>query len=555
MNTLSPALVTERGARRLPRATLLLLCAAYVLPGVFGRDPWRNADLVALAQMQAIAEGRVSIWAPTLGQVPVTDAALLPNAIGAAFIAMLGPLLGAPLAARLPFATLLVATLSLVWYAVFHLARTENAQPVPFAFGGEAEPVSYARAMADGSLLALIATLGMLQLGHETTPEMAQLLGCAAYLYALAAAPFRGWQPRVAIVLSLAILAASGAPSVALALGLAGTAICRRSAYDEVRSYAGWVVVATVIATLLATLLGAWRWRALAMTASESVILLRQWIWFLWPTWPFVVWTLWRWRVHALHRHIAVPLALVLVALVTNIAMAGSDRALLLAVPGMAVLAAFALPTFKRSTTAAIDWFTIFFFTVWALAIWVVYASIHTGWPAKPAANVAKLAPGFAAEMSWLSLAVAVAGTLAWIAAVRWRTGRQRDALWKSLVLPAGGVALCWLLLMTLGLPLLDYARSARAWVDRVAIHVPAGACLWTPAASSVTVAALEHFGRWRVDARDAAPADDACRHQVRVARGTRPAALGDGWELIAVVRRPTVRDEFTAVYGRSAPR
>ena len=40
------------------------------------------------------------------------------------------------------------------------------------------------------------------------------------------------------------------------------------------------------------------------------------------------------------------------------------------------------------------------------------------------------------------------------LALVRWRTGRHRNALWKSLVLPAGGVALAWLLLMTLWLPL-----------------------------------------------------------------------------------------------------
>ena len=30
-----------------PRLALLLFCAAYVLPGLFGRDPWRNADLTA----------------------------------------------------------------------------------------------------------------------------------------------------------------------------------------------------------------------------------------------------------------------------------------------------------------------------------------------------------------------------------------------------------------------------------------------------------------------------------------------------------------------------
>ena len=47
MNIPTPALVAQRAAARLPRSVLLLFCAAYVLPGVFGRDPWRNADLSA----------------------------------------------------------------------------------------------------------------------------------------------------------------------------------------------------------------------------------------------------------------------------------------------------------------------------------------------------------------------------------------------------------------------------------------------------------------------------------------------------------------------------
>src|SRR5256885_7229211 len=39
-------------------------------------------------------------------------------------------------------------------------------------------------------------------------------------------------------------------------------------------------------------------------------------------------------------------------------------------------------------------------------------------------------------------LALAIAGMAAWLALVRWRTARVQHALWKSLVLPASGVAL-----------------------------------------------------------------------------------------------------------------
>ena len=545
----NPALVSERGARRLPRVPLLLLCAAYVLPGVFDRDPWRNADVTAFGQMVAMAQGRTSWWAPALGGVP-TDAALLPHWLGAVFVAALAPLGVDPaVAARLPFAALLALTLALVWYATFHLARTEAAQPTPFVFGGQAQPVAYARAVADGALLALIATLGLLQLGHETTPELAQLAATALLLYALAAAPFREGRARTSVVAALLLLSASGAPAMALVMGAAGTVVCMRSAFGPVRAFSRWVAFATVLGAAAATGLDAWRWRVEWAGFDDLPGIGRQWLWFLWPAWLPALWTLWRWRRHLMHRHLAVPLVAAGAALGANLATGGSDRALMLGLPGFAILAAFALPTLKRSASAAVDWFSIFFFTSCALAIWVIYVAMHTGVPAKPAANVSKLAPGFVAAFSPVELAVAVLATAGWLWLVRWRTGRHREALWKSMVLPATGVALCWLLLMTLWLPLLDYARSPRPLVERIQAQLPAGACLATPGASPALVAALEHFAGRRVDARSDAASGD-CDRLLLVAR-SRAAPPQAGWTLEAQIRRPTERNEITALYRR----
>ena len=65
----NPALVTSDAARQLPRVALWLLCAAYVLPGVFGRDPWKNADITAFGYMVNMAEGRASWFAPSFAWV------------------------------------------------------------------------------------------------------------------------------------------------------------------------------------------------------------------------------------------------------------------------------------------------------------------------------------------------------------------------------------------------------------------------------------------------------------------------------------------------------
>ncbi len=557
MNSPKPALVTQRAARRLPRLALLLLCAAYLLPGLVGRDPWRGAEFTAFGQMVAMAEGRTPWWAPTLGGVP-GDTALLSHWLGAAFIAGSANLLDPVLAARLPFTLLLALTLALVWYSTLNLARTEAAQPVPFAFGGEADPVDYARAVADGAVLALMATLGLLQPGHETTPELMQLMSAALFLYGLSCAPFRTVRSRVAVLASLPLLAGSGAPAVALALGLGGIVVCGNSRYTQVRALVVWLAGACALAMLLALWLHAWRLRAVGIVWADVPSIARQWLWFMWPLWPMAVWTLWRWRKQLLYRHISAPLVLVAVALVTNLAMGGSDRALMIGLPGLAVLAAFALPTLKRSAAAGIDWFSIFFFTVSAITIWVIYAAMQTGIPAKTAANVARLVPGFEAEFSVLALVLAIAGSAAWLWLVRWRSGRHREALWKSLVLPACGVALCWLLLMTLWLPALDYARSARPLVSRLSAHIAPGACIAAPGLAPSNVAALEFLGRWRVDARVGvahhAAASSPCATLLRVVRNRAASVAPAGWVQVAEVRRPNEREEVFLVYRREQP-
>ncbi|MDE2367454.1 MAG: hypothetical protein KGN16_00660 [Burkholderiales bacterium] len=544
-----PALVTQRGARRLPRLPLLLLCLAYIVPGVLGRDPWRNADLAAFGQMAAMAEGRTSWWTPTLGGVPA-DTALLPHWLGAAFIRAGAGWVDPALAARVPFALLLALTLVLVWYTTFHLARTDSAQPVPFAFGGEASPVDYARAIADGAVLALIATLGLLRLGHETTPELAQLAAISLYLYGLASAPYRVAASRAALFASLPLLAGSGAPSVAIVAGLAGLIVCARSRYAPARASVIWIALAMAAAAALAEWLGAWRWRALPMSADDAGGFIELWLWFTWPAWPLALWTLWRWRRQLAHRHLAVPLVVAGSGVFASVAMAGSDRALMLALPGLAVLAAFALPTFKRSASAAIDWFSMCFFTLFALAVWWVYFALQTGWPAWQAAVGPRLIPGYEARFSMLALLPALLGTAAWFWLLRWRTGRHREALWKSLVLPAGGVALGWLLAMTLLLSALDYARSPRPLMARMAPWLPRGACVAAPGLAPAEVAAMEYVGAWHVDARADAESG-GCPYLLHRSAARSKGEAPAGWRLIASVQRPTVRDDWFLIYRR----
>ncbi len=552
----SPALVTQKAVQRLPRWALLLFCAAYVLPGLFGRDPWKNEDIASFGQMWSLALGQASWLHPNVGGVLPTSGGVLPYWLGGAFIKVLSPWVDPALAARLPFAVLLALILALTWYTTYHLARTKAAQPLPLAFGGEAEPADYARAVADGGVLALIATLGLLQLGHETTPELLQLTGSTLFLYGLAMAETRAVKARWAALLSLPVMAASGSPAVALMLGAAGSVICLLSRQAELRQYLRWVLVSMVLAMALASGLSAlglsgWSWRLSWPDTPGEV--LRLLVWFTWPTLPLAVLTIWHWRRQVTHRHIAVPLLTALVGLLASLSMGANERALLTALPSLAVLAAFALPILQRSLGSAIDWFSVFFFTVCGILIWLGYVALHTGAPARTAERITKLVPGTEAQFSWLALIVALIGTVLWLGLVRWRTARVSHALWKSLVLPAGGVALCWLLFMTLWLPILDQARSYRALIERMRPDVPADTMVCAPRATVALLTGLEYFGQYRVDGLAPTSGEGARHCEVLIVQLPGRAAIPDvkGWQPRAKHNQRTRNSEQIVIYRR----
>ena len=545
--------------RRLPRLALLFLCAAYLLPGFIGRDPWKSEDMASFGYMLELVQGTSAWFSPTLlGQPPAVQA-LLPYWLGAWGIQLL-PWLDAASAARVPFVALLGICLLATWYAVYYLACSREAQPVAFAFGGEADPVDYARAIADGGLLALMASLGLAQLSHEATPALVQLTSLSLVFFAMAGAQHRNAVPAGALALGLCGLAFSGAPVFSVVLGLGCAALISAQGWIRQDTRARHRGLAVLLLSLLTAVLGwaldLWQWRnILADSWVQWRGLLRLLVWFTWPAWPLALWTLWRWRRQLWGRqmalHVALPTWFAAMALVQGLTTHSPDRSLLLGLPALAALAAFALPTLKRSITSLIDWFTLIFFTGCAFVIWVVWIAMQTGVPAQPAANVARLAPGFTPSFSWLAFLAALASTGAWFWLVHWRAGRHRAALWKSMVLPASGAALCWLLLTSLWLPLLDYARSYAPMVHRVTALVRPGECLQTSSLTRSQIAALQYHGELQVlPLGDRALCPWLLVEPVDLAN--HPVNLKQ-WQLQTSVRHPADRKEDLLLFRRVA--
>lgn len=569
MNPTNPAIVAQGAVSRLPRVALLLFCFAYVLPGFLGRAPWKSEDMAAFGYMAELARGGSDWFRPLLVDLAPEAHALLPYWLGAWAIQLAPSWIPAEFAVRIPYLLLLTLTLFATWYGTYYLARSPDAQPVAFAFGGEALPTDYARALADGGLLAFIACLGLAQLSHETTPALVQLCCTALTFYALAALPYRKVTPGLAGAAGLTGLALSGAPFMAVLYGTGGAVIylLDRATQAEPKlkkTYcAGGIVLLTVLVAILTYTLNLWQWKIELPEASwqEWRSLGRLLLWFTWPAGPLALWTLWRWR-HQLvrastpSRHLALTLWFTCVAVGATLTTASADRSLLLALPALAALAAFSLPTLGRSVAALIDWFTLLFFSSCALIIWVVWIAMQTGVPSQPAANVARLAPGFVHSFSVVPFLIAIAATLAWAWLVKWRVGRHRAAIWKSLVLPAGGAALSWLLLMTLWLPLLDFARSYAPLVRRtMVIMQQQPRCAEALGLNRSQIAAFQFHGHLLLKPLGS-PLNCPWLIVDKDAMKTMPLAIDASlWTLHSNMRHPSDHNEDLLIFKRNSPR
>lgn len=527
-----PFIVTEIEAGKLPRWGLLLLCVLYVLPGFVGRDPWRTEDAAGFGIALTMGRGGLSDWLmPNIAGDMVPAQGPLPYWIAGAFARLGSPwapdaLFTEHAMVRLATVLLLAATLALVWYASFALARRPGVQPSD-PFGASATSTDFARAIADSVLLVTMATFGLITRMHETTGDVAQVTWVAAFLFGCATAlerPVRGGAIAGAAI--AATLLSRGLP---LALAMLVLLIALP---PLVRAFC--LVRRPMLATAIpVALLGALAW-PLALAAGDAAMQqhLADWLqaqadaasgpsiegiayfvrttpWFYWPAWPVATWAIWRWRQRWTEPAVALPLlAAAAFSLQALIAPQGVEGRLLPAALPLAMLAGVGLPTLRRGIVSLIDWFAVTSFTLFGVAIWAWWIALMTGFPPRMAYRASQLAPGFMPSGIVPGIVLGVLATLAWLALVRWRIARRPRMIWRAMALSCGGLVLAWFLLMTLWLPVFNERNTYRdvALGLRTALASAPEDCVSTRGLGPAQRASFLYFARPRFDN------DGACR-------------------------------------------
>jgi 4-amino-4-deoxy-L-arabinose transferase-like glycosyltransferase len=539
------------GTRTPLKTTLfLLVCAAWIRPGLVGHDPWKTDEAIVFGAVhEVLATGDWTVF--RIAGEPYFERAPLYLWIAALGAKAFGGLLPLHDAARLASGFFMAATLGLVSAASRELLG-ERAMRV--------------------AVLLLIGCLGLLIRAHEMSADLAGLSGIALALYGLALSQRQSVWGGVATGLGMGIAFLGDgflplAMLAALVVVLPATAPGWRTRSYGLAALIAFACAAPLVAAypmMLAAKAPVWlqfwinhqsmgRWSEPFSRASlaDLVYFVKVLPWYAWPAWPLAAWSIWRSRrMLATRKAIQLPLVAFVVFLVV-LSLFGEARevnAMPLLLP-LVILGVAELDSVPRGGASALDWFGVTTFFLTAALIWIGWIAVMTGRPEGALSWIRNEVPGFRYAFSFVAFALASLLTLIWLVVV----ARSLRSTRRALVNWAAGITMVWMLMMTLGLPLVDQARSYRAVSSKLVTALPPDFhCIAQRNLGDAQRALLDYFIGMRAIRVDV-PAARRCKALlVQAAPDREPPAL-PGWRERWRGSRPGDRHEVFILYERSS--
>ncbi len=462
-----------------PRANqiwLVLLAIFWAFYGLVGRDAWKGEEALALAPILDWMEGSLSAWS-----APAPLYTFVAGLLAKLTSGYLNSQDGARLAS-----------------GVFTL--------ISLAFTGMSARALFGPGFGAAAVLSLMGGLGLMLRAHALLPETALLAAWSVLIYGVATGHAQGSRGGIAIGLALAALTLGlrGLPD--LTAGLLIVALPLLSPNWRNREYQRAVIqgLSLGIGLMLGGLVLLWasghlagwlEWhgasRYLLMKSPGSAY--SELPWFAWPLWPLAAWAIW----HAHRRLGRTPelhpplVALALLLLAVLFPAWSRDGALMPVLLPLALLSAHAVENLRRGAAQAFYWFGVLCFLFFVLAFWVYFSAIDWGVPARLAARVARLTPGYPpGSVETGAILLAGVATLIWLIAIPlFPRAKTRPVLvWAT------SMALSWVLIATLFRPWVEAGWGYRPLIADMARHLPRGACLNTEVDAPMEVMLRYHL-------------------------------------------------------------
>ncbi len=493
------------------RLALYSLIGAWMLFGLFGRDPWKPDEAYTFGIVNHIVQ--TGDWVvPRLAGEPFMEKPPLFFFTSATFVELLGDVLSPPDAARLATA--------------FYVGLT-------LLFAGLAASTLYGRARALPCVVILIGCIGYLHPAHLLFTDHAMLAGIALALYGLANILDRPGRGALAL--------GTGAGLAFMSKGLLGPGVLGLTALS-LALLPAWRTRRYVVALLVAALAFApwaliWPW----LLYRESPPLFHDWLvvnnlgrftgtarigpevdhlmylkilpWFALPALPLAAWHAWiahrtgqrPWR----RPEIQLPLVAtgVMVGVLSSACTARYVYALPILIP-LSLLGSARPALFPQWLTISLRRSAVGMGAVLALGLWAGWLALLVHWPASLVERIAEPTSGFFPRLEPWPTLLALGATAGWFLLVR-SARKSPDALPISW---AASITLPWVLCMTLWLTYLNFHNSYRIMIEEIKASLPARiACMSNRRLGEPQRAMLEYFAHivtHREATREAAQCD-----------------------------------------------
>lgn len=543
---LSQPIVFDGTSTPVKAALFTLVCLAWLLPGLVGRDPWKPDEAANFGVIHSMLQGEGWI-VPTIVGVPYLEYPPFAAWVASLFATLLSPWLPLHDGARLASGFWVVLTMWFCARAAMELAD-ERAGRI--------------------AALTLLGCWGLLLRGHEISFALPPMAGAAIAFHGLAVLDR---QPRHATRWM-----ALGAAIVALSSGLMPALLCLLPVVVMMAWRAAWrrtavqraLSISLVVLIASAALWPALMWRegtvaferwlpaalgiqSLAPTGRpfEPSYFLRILPWYALPALPIALW-IWLKDRRVLGERLELQLPLVtFCVLLLGLSVTRDprdDMALPLLVP-LVVVAVQALDRLPRGLASFVDWLGLVTFVFIAGLLWSGWAGVVTGVPRGAARWAARQAPGYVHELSWIAFSIAALLTIVWLVAVL----RTRRTHRRAIVNWCAGMTLIWMLANLLWLPAIDHVRSYRSTAAAIKTALPTGAeCLGQMHLGDPQRAAFHYHAGLKF--RPVASMDEAQCGLVLI-QGVRDRVpkVADGWQLLWEGARPGDQAERFRLYAR----
>jgi 4-amino-4-deoxy-L-arabinose transferase-like glycosyltransferase len=474
-------------------AFVVLLFAAWMLPGLIGHDPWKPDEAYSFGLVYSALREPGPV--PLLAGEPFVEKPPLYYFTAAATARLLSPPLALHDAARL-------ATALYIGIAALFVFLTARAL--------------FDLAAGRLAVVLLLGSVGLLVRGHQLITDSALLAGFAVSLYGLARCadrPLAGgfWLGTGAGVGFMAKgLLAPGVIGITAILLPVIARTWRRAPYLFSLAIAAISIVPWMLVWPLAlfevspALFNEWFWdnnfgRFLGTSQLGPKAAHGHYLkivpWYTLPVLPLAAWAVWR----ACRREgVRDEMRLLICCFAVTLAVlsVSADARELYALPLLLPLAILAARGFATLPSGASNgWFrmSVALFSALILAAWFGWFALEFGVPAAAQRALLRMSPDYAPGVRWLACAVAAAYTAGWFFVLR-ASSRQRDE--RAAIAWTTGLTVTWALAMTLYIGWIDASKSYRALVIELKSALPPSYdCISSRGLGEPQRAMLDYFG------------------------------------------------------------